>query len=284
MKKQLNKRVLPTAAAAAAKRQAGSYKSCYFDRGLVPLLRALFVLPDGAKDEYNPYAFDFVPAAAAELRADAPRLALLTDLGRLVPDPRSAQQWDSDERVHEVLANLVHRIGSELGVAPEAEEVAPALPPPPGKRMTRQCRCGSSLVVNTYVDFSGKGGCEWTKPRPDMIRAALDDLGLADTPRAALMVGHDHRDRQMAQPAGVRYIHAGHLRAGCLDRIVEPDEEYEPRAPQTFNPPGKFGTATHGVNPDGRADLAGRDYMEAKADMPAMGASSAQAGRGIVAA
>ena len=74
------------------------------------------------------------------------------------------------------------------------------------------------------------------------------------------------------------------LRAGCLDRIVEPDEEYEPRAPQTFNPPGKFGTATHGVNPDGRADLAGRDYMEAKADMPAMGASSAQAGRGIVAA
>ena len=283
MKKQLNKRVLPTAAAAAAKRQAGSYKSCYFDRGLVPLLRALLVLPDGAKDEYNPYAFDFVPAAAAELRADAPALALLTDLGRLVPDPRSAQQWDSDERVHEVLANLVHRIGSELGL-PLPEEVAPALPPPPGKRMTRQCRCGSSLVVNTYVDFSGKGGCEWTKPRPDMIRAALDDLGLADTPRAALMVGHDHRDRQMAQRAGVRYIHAGHLRAGCLDRIVEPNEEYEPRAPQTFNPPGKFGTATHGVNPDGRADLAGQDYMAAKADMPAMGASSAQAGRGIVAA
>ena len=91
MKKQLNKRVLPTAAAAAAKRQAGSYKSCYFDRGLVPLLRALFVLPDGAKDEYNPYALDFVPAAAAELRADAPALAL-SDLGRLVPDPRSAQQ------------------------------------------------------------------------------------------------------------------------------------------------------------------------------------------------
>ena len=129
MKKQLNKRVLPTAAAAAAKRQAGSYKSCYFDRGLVPLLRALFVLPDGAKDEYNPYAFDFVAAAAAELRADAPRLALLTDLGRLVPDPRSAQQWDPDERVHGVWNNRTGWVGLSL-----PEEVPPAVLPPPGTR------------------------------------------------------------------------------------------------------------------------------------------------------
>ena len=99
-----------------------------------------------------------------------------------------------------------------------------------------------------------------------MLLAALDDVGLADAPRGALMVGHDHRDRQMARAAGVRYIHADALRAGRLDQIVEPDAaEYGPRAPQTFNPKGKF---EHGVNPDGRSG----DYLAA-------GASSAQQGR-----
>ena len=75
------------------------------------------------------------------------------------------------------------------------------------------------------------------------------------------MVGHDHRDRQMAQRAG-DYIHAANLRAGCLDRIVEPDEEYEPSAADV-QPAGKD---DDGVNLDGRADLAGRE-VEAKADM-----------------
>ena len=274
MKKQLNKRVLHAAAAPPSAKRGATNRAT--STAASSPSSALLVLPDGAKDEYHPYAFDFVPAAAAELRADAPRLALLTDLGRLVPDPRSAQQWDSDERVHEVLTNLVHRIGSELGL-PLPEEVAPALPPPPGKRMTRQCCCGASLVVNTYVDFSGAGGCEWTGAARRGPRCA-DDLGLADTPRAALMVGD--RD-QMAQRAGVRYIHAANLRGHSTGSSNPARSTSESAA--DVQPARQVWHGVHASTPTA-ADLAGRDYMEAKADMPAMGASSAQAGRGIVAA
>jgi histidinol phosphatase-like enzyme len=62
-------------------------------------------------------------------------------------------------------------------------------------------------MLPTGVPFHGSWSPEWRKPRPEMLRQACTDLGVA--PSSALMVGDREDDTGAAAALGMRFVPAG---------------------------------------------------------------------------
>ena len=126
LKKQCNVSVVDDAQAAQSKRRRSLYGAARHDAfysACVPFFRALMLRLPVEGDSYDPTsAYGAVPHTA-ELRPDAPQLAFVTNFGHLTSKRRPGEpDFVNEAKVRLVLAKLLRRLASELGVKPELLE------------------------------------------------------------------------------------------------------------------------------------------------------------------
>lgn len=176
-----------------------------------------------AVDTYNAFSCDGSGPTRGRLRPDAPKLALVSNVGELEVHPRPGQSVPS--LAHGEAAVLLHRtvqrLASELGV--DADELGvKTYIAPQGRDM------------QAHTDLHGA----WEKPGPGMLIQGLRDARV--DPTQALMIGFDYTDEQAAFAAGVGYIDCMALFSGeDLDDIyLSPDRlRASATAPRVFAAP-----------------------------------------------
>ena len=220
--KQCCKTVVPSAEAALGKRRTNAFGARKYDAflpGCVRFLRALLLHhPAEEGDRYDPDSQYGDGPPPGVLRADAPRLALVTNLGHLASKTRPGAEapWEVAE-VRAVLAGLSARLASELGISPQQMSGLLGQPyvsyraesaPPPAAGAAEE-----ALIAREWSEA-------WCKPRPGMLLASMAEAGVHA--HEALMVGFDYVDREAAHAAQTNYVSQEHL-LGRFD-IDEMDE------------------------------------------------------------
>ena len=262
MKKQCNISVVADSMEARNKRRAsmfGASRNDAFFAACVPFFRALLLHlpPDG--DSYDPNSAYGDGPAAAELRDDAPDIAFVTNLGHIASKCRPGETKTLEvEKVRLVLAKLLARLASELGVPVEAlaRKVSvwisfcahggghrvsidgPTPPPaaPPGAVSTTDAPF-RDLASTWAGPRDGEQSEEWSKPEPGMLHAAM--LHHRVEPHEALMIGYDMVDQEAAHRAGVDYVNQQHVigffdKETIKDRLISAGVQASAKAPQSF--------------------------------------------------
>jgi hypothetical protein len=237
LKKQCNISVVGLASKACSKRRASLWGAARYDAfyaACVPFLRALFLqMPDDG-DDYDATSMYGDGPSSGTMRADAPDLALVTNLGHLVSKHRPGEASLLDEKqVRRVLVKLLTRLASELGLAPEAlatkvsvfvsyrapgvegegaqlaavaEEAVKqqrAAKPVSKTVLDEEQALDEGLVSSWAVAREGEWSAEWAKPSPGMLLAAMRHHGVDAS--STLMIGYDFSDQEAASRAGVPY-------------------------------------------------------------------------------
>ena len=222
LKRQCCKSVVPSADAALAKRRKSLFGAAKFDAFLprcVRFLRALLLhLPAGdgggdgggeqggdagggadgdgedAPDKYEPEGLYGDGPPRGVLRADAPRIALVTNLGQLASRSRPGEEaerlWSRAE-VDATLGALTERLASELGVAVD------------------ELRARVLLVPSPYVSYRAEGDTR-AAPPPALAAAFAEAAAAAATTRAAA-IASDSADTTVAPAAAVATAHPGQV-------------------------------------------------------------------------
>ena len=279
LKKQCNISVVGSATTALAKRRKslwGAARKDSFLSACVPFLRALLIHLPQDTDDYDPTSMFGEGPPSATLRNDAPEIALVTNLGHLVSKHRPGESMLLEERqVRRVLATLLRRLASELGVgeaalaakvsvfvsyrAPGVDGDGAALAatasalqqqqreakPPSDKVLALERELDEGLVATWAAARHDEWSAEWAKPCPGMLLAAMRHHGVEAA--QALMVGYDFNDLEAASRAGVAYIDQRHLLGvesfdvgfdadRIADRLIKPGVKTGAKAPDSFAP------------------------------------------------
>ena len=182
---------------------------------LVPLLRALLLRPlPGSSDDAGRSSggSDGVGCSLGgssgdgqrQLALNAPRLALLSDLGHLCSENASGALHDESRVRRAIDEQLPIRLANELGLADSS-----------ALRDHHVCRTYHSFVPLSCAEppkadercqspARGEWTHEWCRPRPGALLQACDDFGVA--PGCALVLCVDHRDTEAAARAGMASI------------------------------------------------------------------------------
>jgi len=226
LKAALGKKVIDDAAAAAMQRRKGRFclnKNCTFNSSSVAFFRAIFLSGgEGADDAGGAPLADAAVAVAAfadaptdvsvgaydafngegrgppagRLRADAPKLALVSSLGELEVTPRPGQATPSMQpgEAGALIGRTAARLASELGVRMESLGLRSYLAPQGAEAAAPELRAS------------------WRKPGSGMLVQALRDAVVPA--EKALMIGFDYTDEEAAYNAGVGYIDCNVLFGG----------------------------------------------------------------------
>lgn len=129
------------------------------------------------------------------------------------PDGHYVCSWDQFEfipetidwvRLFNTLGYLVIVVTNQRGVArgKMTQEALNAI----HARMVRELSCFDATIDDIFVCPHEKDQCDCRKPKPGLIRAAVDkwDIDLANS----IMIGDSPSDQQLAENCGLRFIGA----------------------------------------------------------------------------